>query len=115
VVDEAPDFESADNYGATEVHGGANGITYDTITTGGVDVPKTNTKKIAGFYVRVGAIGGSQNVQISMDGGTSHITLGKNEEFAANIKGEPTALKVQTNSGTILNTLVEFVINLELN
>lgn len=113
--DDPEAFEIADNQGSTVIHGGANGATYDTITTSSIDVPKTNTKRISGYCVRVGNILGVQRILVSYDGGTTFQTFKRNEAFSSNLKGEKTVLKVKTNTGTVLASLVEFIFNLEVN
>lgn len=113
MVDEPEEFETTDNQGSTVVHGGGGGTTYDTITTSGVDVPKTNTKRISGYLIRVGAIPPTRKISVSYDGGTTFQTFKKGDFMSGNLKGEQTSLKVKTDSGTISPTLVEFVFNFE--
>lgn len=112
MADNIGQFETSDNFGATVVHGGLNGIAYSTIDTTGVNVPATAGGKIDSFTITVRNIGTKQ-LLVSYDGGNSWQTFFRHQSRGVNVKGELAQLLVKSSTGTIDDTKVEFVINTE--
>ena len=81
-------FESSDNQGSTEAFSG-------TATTTPANVPAVAGNKISGFLFTVDG----NNVEISVDGGTTFWQVPKKATGYKDVKGEPTQLQIRTSSG----------------
>ena len=100
-TDNPPDqFEVQDNKGTSVTYSG-------TATTTSANVPSSAGNKISGFGLDNT---GTEDMQISMDGGTSWKTVDKKAYFSWEVKGEPTQLQVKTLANT---TTYEITINFE--
>jgi hypothetical protein len=99
-VDENSKQEIQDNLGSSVVYSG-------TATTTPANVPSSAGNIISGFILRNS---GTNDMQISMDGGTTYFTVDKRGNFSWNVKGEITQVQVKT---AVSTTTYELLINFE--
>lgn len=99
-ISAAGNFEVSDNDGSTIVYSA-------TATTTPANVPASPIGVISGFLVDNT---GANEMQVSMDGGTTFKTIAKREFLSWNVKGCITQLVVKTPSAT---TTYEIIINHE--
>lgn len=95
------DGEIKDNEGSTVAYSG-------TATTTAANVPATAGNIISGALVENT---GSNDLEVSYDGGTTYYTLLKKQFVSWDIKGEITQLVVKTPTGT---TTYQALINFEV-
>lgn len=81
--------EIADNDGSTVAYSG-------TATTTVSNVPSTPGNVISGISLW----NGLTEVEVSFDGGTTYIPIGRRAFFSHNVKGQITQFKIKTASGT---------------
>lgn len=99
-INSGSNHEISDNEGSTVVYSG-------TATTTPANVPASAGNIMSGFGLQNT---GNENMQISMDGGTTYFTVGKKDFFAWDVKGNITQVQVKTPAST---TTYEIVINFE--
>lgn len=87
-VDEQSE-EIKDNEGSSVAYSG-------TATTTPADVPSSPGNIISGVSI----FNGLNDIQVSFDGGSTYITIGRRAFFSHNVKGEITQFKIKTPSAT---------------
>ena len=94
------DQEVQDNVGSTVAYSG-------TATTTPANVPSSADKIISGIGLENTD---SNDMQVSMDGGTTYFTIAKKQFFSWNVKGNITQIQVKTPTST---ATYQVVINFE--
>ena len=113
MANEPTQFEYSDNLGSTVVYGGPSGIATGDWTTSIKNIPSVAGAIISQVGIRTDNPSPG-SFECSFDGGTTYVTVGKEEFMYVDVKGSIRQLLTRSTTGTINQAEVHVLINFEV-